>query len=172
MISIQFSRPRSEQPGISGINPQSAFLLYFPANERDRRFEGDEARKNKNKGRTSVRRARGRTRASAALQGSVFFKCHSKLMNQSPRRAQVRCQFSPPPISLFLARFENPKSRKFPVTSPRRRVKRAQQKFCWVFFFQLKRRFLGLISDNKKPLLFSSLFSLSLKSAVVHYESR
>lgn len=47
VISIQFSRPRSEQPGISGINPQSAFLLYFPANERDRRFEGDEARKKK-----------------------------------------------------------------------------------------------------------------------------
>lgn len=45
MIRIQFSRPRSEQPGISGINPQSAFFLYIPANERDRRFDGDEAKK-------------------------------------------------------------------------------------------------------------------------------
>lgn len=49
VIRIQFSGPRSEQPGILGINPQSAFSLLFPANERDRRFDGDEATKTETK---------------------------------------------------------------------------------------------------------------------------
>lgn len=51
VIRIQFSGPGSEQPGISGIHPRSALSLFFPACERGRRFDGDEAgKKNKTKG--------------------------------------------------------------------------------------------------------------------------
>lgn len=137
VIRIQFSGPGSEQPGISGIHPRSALSLYFPACERGRRFDGDEAgKKKKNKGRTSVRRTRRRTRASAALQGSVFFKCNSKLMNQSPRRAQVRRQFSPPFLFFWLGlKTQKQKVSCYFASS-------ACEKFLF-FFFQLKRRFSG-----------------------------
>lgn len=48
VIRIQFSRPRSGQPGISGINPQSAFFSFISprANGADG-SDGDEAKKTK-----------------------------------------------------------------------------------------------------------------------------